>query len=64
MLTNAQTLLLGRLPAIETGALRPRLGDATADILPTLPRHHLLVATEDHDPALPPLVLTPAPLPR
>jgi len=59
VLTNAQTWLLGRLPAQEAVLLRARLGDRAAAALPTLPRHHLVAATEDHDPAEAPVVLTP-----
>jgi hypothetical protein len=64
ILTNSQTLLLGRLPSLEAGALADRLGGPTARALPTLPRHHLVVALEDHDPVGQPMVLTPIAPPR
>lgn len=63
VLANAQTLLLGRLPAQEALHLHSRLGDATAAALPTLPRHHLAAVTEDHDPTEAPVILTPLALP-
>ncbi|MEJ7783383.1 MAG: hypothetical protein WKF96_01180, partial [Solirubrobacteraceae bacterium] len=63
VLTNAQTLLLGRLSGAEAAVLRDRVGADTVAALPVLPRHHLIVVTEDTAPTRPPLVLTPAPLP-
>ena len=62
ILTNAQTLLLGRLPFVEARVLCDRLGADTLAALPILPRHHLVVVTEDNSPVAPPLVLTPVPL--
>lgn len=64
MLTNAQTLLLGRLPVREADCVVHRVGEPVVDILPTLPRHHLLVVGENATPAEPPLVLSPIPVPR
>lgn len=63
VLTNTQTMLLGRLPTAEAVVLRDRVGDATLAVLPTLPRHHLVAVEEDHRPELPPLVLTPVAVP-
>jgi hypothetical protein len=59
ILTNAQTLLLGRLPVIEARVLHDRAGDETLATLPTLPRHHLVVVPEEHRPDSPPMILTP-----
>lgn len=59
VLTNAQTHLYGRLSQREAALVGARIGDAGVRALPRLPRHHLLVATEDNDPTLPPIVLTP-----
>lgn len=61
--TNCQLQLLGRLPASQAAYLADRAGEATVRLLPTLPRHHLAVVTEDHDPLGDPLVLTPVPPP-
>lgn len=64
LLTNAQTLLLGRLPAAEAVRLADRTGRATHTRLSTLPRHHLVVVGEDHDPDAGPVVLEPVPPPQ
>lgn len=64
VLTNAQTLLLGRLSALEARALEERAGPEAVKTLPSLPRHHLVAVAEDHLPGLPPLVLSPIPVPR
>lgn len=63
VLTNTQTHLLGRLPTSQAGLLVDRAGMSTVRVLPTLPRHHLVAVTEDHDPDGPPVVLTPVPPP-
>lgn len=63
ILTNTQTQLLGRLGAAQAAYLVDRAGQPTARMLPTLPRHHVAVVTEDHDPTGDPLVLTPVPPP-
>lgn len=63
ILTNTQTQLLGRLNNAQAAHLVDRTGAETARSLATLPRHHLVVVTEDHDPADPPVVLTPVPPP-
>lgn len=63
ILTNTQTHLLGRLGAAQAAHLVDRAGPQTVRTLPTLPKHHLVVVTEDHDPAGAPVVLTPVPPP-
>lgn len=63
ILTNAQTQLLGRLNAAQAGYLLDRAGVPTVRVLPTLPKHHIVVIGEDHDPEERPLVLTPIPPP-
>jgi hypothetical protein len=51
------------LAAPEARLLEARLGTHAAAVLPTLPRHHLLVALEDDPPGGAPLVLTPTRVP-
>jgi hypothetical protein len=63
VLTNTQTHLLGRLSHRDAARLGDRIGEAGVRTLPTLPRHHLLLALEDNDPRLDPIVLTPVPVP-
>jgi hypothetical protein len=63
ILTNAQTQLLGRLNAAQAGHLLDRAGASTARVLPTLPKYHLVVISEDHDPDEGPVVLAPIPPP-
>jgi hypothetical protein len=63
VLTNAQTLLLGRLPAAEATTLIDRIGPTAVGKLPTLPRFHTMVADEGHDPTASPLILAPIPPP-
>ena len=64
VLTNAETLLVGRLPAPEAAVIRDRAGDRTALALPTLSRHHVVVVDAQHEPAHGPFVLAPVPPPR
>ena len=53
VLTNAQRTLVGRLPPQEAVSIRSRLGEEAVTALPTLPRHHLIIAMEDTNPARP-----------
>lgn len=64
VLTNAQTHLFGRLSAREAELVGARIGEGAVAALPTLPRHHIIAALEDNDPALPPLILAPVPPPE
>lgn len=61
VLTNTETLVLGRLPAFETALFADRAGVATAALLPTLPRPHLAIVDAHHGGARTPLVLSPIP---
>lgn len=63
ILTNTQTHLLGRLNNAQAGYLVDRAGQQTARCLAILPRHHLAVIAEDHDPVSSPVVLSPVPPP-
>ena len=63
ILTNAQTHLLGRLSRREAVRHAGRIGEAGVRMLPTLPRHHLILALEDNDPLMEPVVLTPVQVP-
>jgi len=63
VLTNAQNHLIGRLSRREAALVGDRIGERGVRALTTLPRHHLLLALEDNDPDLAPIILTPTPPP-
>lgn len=64
VLANAQTLVLGRLPVIEAACFVDRAGEATVRELSTIPRWHMMLVGEGHDPTTVAPVLSPLPLPE
>lgn len=59
VLTNTESMLLGRLPASESRHLIDRVGATTAEALVRLPKFHTIPIDERHDPVLRPVVLRP-----
>lgn len=63
ILSNVQTVITGRLTQRSASVLLDRAGRETVSMLPALPRRHLAVIGEDHDPECSPVVLSPIRLP-
>lgn len=63
VLANTQTILTGRLTERSAAVFADRAGLDTVRMLPRLPRRHLALVTEDHDPSTVAPVLAPVGLP-